>query len=78
MNVPFGTAIGIYALWFLFGKGESFYRGDALTPTGQRPSLNEPRQAADSEWFQGARREQATDAGREYAPSGPPPDWRGE
>lgn len=78
MNVPFGTAIGIYALWFLFGKGEAFYRGDAVTPAGQRPSLNQPRQAADPEWFRGARREQNPEGVRDYAPSGPPPDWRGE
>jgi hypothetical protein len=79
MNVPFGTAIGVYALWFLFGKGEAFYRGDALTPDWQRqPSLNEPRPASDSQWFRDARRAQTSDAGQEYAPSGPPPDWRGD
>ena len=79
MNVPFGTALGVYALWFLFGKGQALYAGDALTPgRQQQPSLNEPRRAADSEWFRGARPGQASDGGREYAASGPPPDWRGE
>ncbi|MDQ4121777.1 MAG: hypothetical protein M3209_10065 [Acidobacteriota bacterium] len=28
LNFPFGTALGIYALWFLFGdQGKSFYSG---------------------------------------------------
>ncbi|HLL74969.1 MAG TPA: hypothetical protein VK421_06860 [Pyrinomonadaceae bacterium] len=77
MNVPFGTAIGIYALWFLFGKGEAFYKGDALS-SAPRASLGEPRHAPNSEWFQGARGERASEGGREYVPSGQPPDWRGE
>ena len=77
MNMPFGTALGVYALWFLFGKGEAFYRGDALS-SAQGAALNEPRRAADSDWFQRARRGQTSDAGREYVPSGQPPDWRGE
>ena len=77
INVPFGTALGAYALWFLFGKGEAFYRGDALS-SSPPPTLNEPRQAADSDWLQGARREQPSVAGQEYAPSAQPPDWRGE
>lgn len=77
MNVPFGTALGIYALWFLFGKGEAFYRGDALSSTS-RPAINEPQQAADSDWFRGARGERPSDGVREYVPSAQPPDWRGE
>ncbi|HEY9285036.1 MAG TPA: hypothetical protein VIP46_16400, partial [Pyrinomonadaceae bacterium] len=42
LNVPFGTALGIYALWFLFGKGQVLYQGDALTPD-PRPPLNAAR-----------------------------------
>ena len=77
MNVPFGTALGIYALWFLFGKGEAFYRGDALS-SAPRPTLNEPRRTADSDWFQDARRERPTVEEQQYVPSQHPPDWRGE
>ena len=75
LNFPFGTALGIYALWFLFGKGQALYAGDALTP-GPRPTLNEA--GADSDWFRGARSQQSPAVGRESPPTGQPPDWRGE
>ena len=77
LNFPFGTALGIYALWFLFGKGQALYAGDALT-SGPRPALDEARAGADSEWFRGARSQQPSAVGRESSPPGPPPDWRGE
>ena len=76
-NVPLGTALGIYALWFLFGRGEAFYRGDALSPSA-RPALNEARPSADADWFHGTGGRQRSGAEGEYVPSGQPPDWRGE
>ena len=77
LNFPFGTALGVYALWFLFGKGQALYAGDALTP-GPRSTLNEARPTADAEWFRGVRSERSAGAEQEYAPSQHPPDWRGE
>lgn len=38
LNFPFGTAVGIYGLWFLFGEeGKSFYLND-----GSRQSFPPP------------------------------------
>ena len=77
LNFPIGTALGVYALWFMFGQGQALYAGDALTP-GPRPALDEARASADSDWFRGARSQQPSVTGRESTPPGQPPDWRGE
>jgi uncharacterized membrane protein len=38
LNFPLGTALGVYALWFLFGdQGKSFYNGGAGNAFNQPP-----------------------------------------
>lgn len=38
INIPLGTALGVYALWFLFGEeGKRFYGGSNLAPGSYAP-----------------------------------------
>src|SRR5919107_4424326 len=32
LSFPFGTALCVYTLWFLFGQGEQFHRGGGFDP----------------------------------------------
>ena len=41
LNFPLGTALGVYALWFLFGEqGKSFYPGNTATGAISPPPPN--------------------------------------
>jgi hypothetical protein len=68
LSFPFGTALCVYTLWFVFGEGQNFYSApDAAEWRGSLRDANafdwESQRAAD------ARR-------REHAPPPQPPDWR--
>jgi hypothetical protein len=73
--MPFGTALCVYTLWFLFGQGENFYRGGGnMAAQGwQPPHL---RDAGTYDWE--ARRAAEASRPREYVPPPQPPDWRGQ
>lgn len=72
MNVPFGTALCVYTLWFVFGEGRQVYEPAAFRPA-PRGALDPPATDFDEAWYaQEARRRQQDVA---YAP---PPDWRGQ
>lgn len=71
MNVPHGTALCIYSLWFMFSeKGAKFYEQAANAPHEWRGALPETPYAAYASWNSAANRE------REYVPPSQPPDWR--
>lgn len=74
-NLPFGTALCVYTLWFLFGQGENFYRdgGSAAEEDWRRGSL---RDASTFDW-EAQRAKHTQQQPREYAPPPQPPDWRG-
>ena len=41
LNFPLGTALGVYALWFLFGdQGKSFYSGGSAGNSFNQPPPN--------------------------------------
>lgn len=74
MNVPHGTAICIYSLWFFFSEqGNNFYKQTAQTDFTPHGSYfpNTPY-APDASWNTANNRQ------REYVPpsSTQPPDWR--
>jgi hypothetical protein len=73
MSMPFGTALCVYTLWFMFsGEGENFYRdGGRMAQDWRRGSL---RDASTFDWE--AHRAQHAPL-REYTPPSPP-DWRGQ
>ncbi len=81
LSFPFGTALCVYSLWFLFGQGEQFHRGghaphgrEAYTPQDWRAPL---RDSSTYDW----QTRQGQNAGRqpgEYVPPPQPPDWRGQ
>lgn len=73
LSFPFGTALCVYTMWFLFGQGERYYRGyDA--PPAWPGSLND---ANYSGWnAQNARDAQQQQRQHDYAPPQQPPDWR--
>jgi hypothetical protein len=75
MSFPFGTAVGIYSFWFMFGDvGKSLY-GVPAVPTATRPfALQDAPPPPASDW------NAQTSFGREgeYAPPAQPPVWRDE
>ena len=74
LSFPFGTALCVYTLWFLFGQeGQNFHRGgDAFGPQDWRGSL---RDGSAYDWE--TRRASQSSRPREYTPPPQPPDWRG-
>jgi hypothetical protein len=75
ITFPFGTALCVYTLWFLFGQGEQFHRGgrgdsaqDFRTPL---------RDAGTYDW-ETRRAAEASRQPHEYVPPPQPPDWRGQ
>jgi len=73
MSFPFGTALCVYTLWFLFGEGRE-WPADAARPVGAaRPGSLGAGQPLGWDARQAARGRQG-----EYAPPPQPPDWRGE
>ena len=69
MSFPIGTAVCVYALWFMLGEGwkEIYPQPGAAAPA--RGSL--PYHGEYVPWEEQARR-----AAREKSPPPPPPDWR--
>jgi hypothetical protein len=73
LSFPFGTALCVYTLWFLFGQGENFHRGGNLfAPHDWRGSL---RDGSAYDWE--TQRASQSSRPREYVPPPQPPDWRG-
>ena len=73
LSMPFGTALAVYTMWFLFGQGENFHRGgNAFAPQDWRGSL--PGGSA-YDWE--TQRTSQPSRSRDYAPPPQPPDWRG-
>ena len=73
LNVPFGTALGVYALWFLFGDGARLYEPGYATRPGERYSLGSAPPPPADEFITRDPRERE----RPYVPPAQPPDWRG-
>jgi hypothetical protein len=73
LSMPFGTALCVYTLWFLFGQGKNFHReGETYAPQDWRGSL---RDGSAYDWE--TQRTSQSSRPREYAPPRQPPDWRG-
>lgn len=76
MSVPFGTALCIYSLWFLFGEqSKSLYADDAVSRLAgpQRGTLYGAPPPPDFMW-QGRRSTYGSEGN--YTPPASPPDWR--
>jgi|SRR5215207_7834762 len=73
LSMPFGTALCVYTLWFLFGPGQNFHGGgDSFAPQDWRGSL---RDGSAYDWE--TQRTSQSSRPREYTPPRQPPDWRG-
>ncbi|HWS87719.1 MAG TPA: DUF4064 domain-containing protein [Pyrinomonadaceae bacterium] len=75
LSFPFGTALCVYTLWFLFGQqGQNFHRGGYDMPPAPdwHGSL---RDGSAYDWE--TRRASESSRPREYVPPRQPPDWRG-
>lgn len=72
LSFPFGTALCVYTMWFLFGEGERFYRGHDAPPSWSG-ALNE---ANYSGWNAQRAQDEQRKRQSEYAPPHQPPDWR--
>lgn len=73
ISMPFGTALCVYTLWFLFGSGQNLHTGgDAYAPQDWRGSL---RDGSAYDWE--TQRASQSSRPREYTPPRQPPDWRG-
>src|ERR1044072_3305129 len=73
LSFPFGTALCVYTLWFLFGDGQNFHnRGNTFGSQDWRGSL---RDGSAYDWE--TQRTSQSSRPREYVPPPQPPDWRG-
>jgi len=75
MSFPFGTALCVYTLWFLFGEGRDLH-APARAHEAQRPGALGPGQPLG--WDAREATRQSARRPGEYAPPPQPPDWRGE
>jgi hypothetical protein len=76
LSFPFGTALCVYTLWFLFGEGQNFHRAGGGQTAGQGWSAPHLRDANAYDWE--AQRTAQTNRQRDYVPPPQPPDWRGQ
>lgn len=69
---PYGTALGVYTLWFMFGDGKNLYanRMNAMPPTQFGALPNAP---AAGQWTAGNSKQGRE---REYVPPPQMPNWR--
>jgi hypothetical protein len=70
LNIPFGTALAIYSLWFLLGKGAGLYESEAAR--FERYALGDAPPPPAADWVDASRTGE-----RQYVPPVQPPDWRG-
>lgn len=71
MNVPHGTALCIYSLWFMLSEtGRRFYEQAANATHEWRGALPNSPYDSGAPWDSAKYRE------REYVPPTQPPDWR--
>ncbi|HEY0172373.1 MAG TPA: hypothetical protein VGB98_15230 [Pyrinomonadaceae bacterium] len=75
LSFPFGTALCVYTLWFMFGQGQGFQQqgGQVYGQGFQSPPLPD---ASTYGWD--AQRASQPGRQREYVPPTQPPDWRGQ
>jgi len=72
MSFPFGTALAIYSLWFLFGEqGKAFDAGARAAPW--RGALHTGQPFGYAQTFGHEREREPA-----YRPPAQPPDWRNE
>ena len=69
LNLPFGSALAIYTLWFLLGRGAQLYEDESARFA--RYALGDAPPQPVSEWIENERRGEPA-----YAPAAQPPDWR--
>jgi hypothetical protein len=75
LGFPFGTALCVYSLWFLFGEtGKAFERDLAAAQPWQHGSLNQGQPYGGYAQTFGHERGRQPD----YRPPTQPPDWRNE
>jgi hypothetical protein len=71
LNLPFGTALAAYTLWFLLGRGARLYEDESVRFA--RYALGDAPPQPVSEWVEADRRREGE---KVYAPPASPPDWR--
>lgn len=71
-SFPYGTALGVYTLWFMFDNaGKDLYANLSAWSDQQQSALPGARVAGD--WARGAAKKERE---REYVPPPRMPDWR--
>lgn len=68
LNPPLGTALCVYALWFLFGEGKHFY--DSRDEEGLRAA------ARGASFYEDEERKARGNGQAGYEPPNQPPNWR--
>lgn len=77
VSFPFGTALCVYTLWFLFGQqGENFHRAGGGQMYGR--GFQSPPLPDASTYGWDAQRASQAGRQRDYVPPPQPPDWRGQ
>lgn len=77
LSFPFGTALGVYTFWFLFGQqGQNFHQQGGGQMYGQ--GFQSPPLPDASTYGWDAQRASQQGRRRDYVPPPQPPDWRGQ
>jgi hypothetical protein len=72
LNLPTGTALAVYTLWFLLGRrGAQLYEGESARFS--RYALGDAPPQPLTDWIESDRRRERE---RAYVPPAQPPDWR--
>ncbi|MGH9944710.1 MAG: hypothetical protein ACRD9R_20375 [Pyrinomonadaceae bacterium] len=74
INIPHGTALCVYTMWFFFGEGGRRYQSD-WEPEFRYSLKDAPPPPVYADWF--LNRDKASRREHEFAPPPQPPDWRG-
>jgi hypothetical protein len=77
MSFPFGTALCVYSLWFVFGEGKEFY-ANSYAGEGQRGALPNASTFGWDARSASQTRQQQQGEPAPYAPPPQPPDWRSD
>jgi hypothetical protein len=71
LNIPFGTALAIYSLWFLLGKGTKLYEDESAQFA--RYALGDAPPQPISDWIDSERHDERERVGASPTQK---PDWR--
>ena len=77
LSFPFGTALGVYSLWFFFGEGKDYYKANLWRGARTTGALGESTSYTSTYGWDTQNSHTAKEGEAAYVPPTQPPDWRG-